>query len=207
MGDWASNSDSKYGTATRPSDFMLSHLKAYQNVTGNSNWQNVLNNTYSIINTIYTNFSPNTGLMPDFAIKQNNVFQPAPAGFLEDTNDGNYYYNSCRTPWRLSIDFLLTGDTNNKNQLMKLNAWIQSKTGGNPGVITAGYRLDGNSIESYNDMCFTAPFAVSAMIDATNQLWLNSLWDYITGNDEPSYYGDSIKLLVLITVSGNWWMP
>lgn len=207
LGDWASDSDSKYGKATRPSDFMLSHLKAFQKATGNANWTNVLNQTQSIINAIYSNYSSNTGLMPDFVIKQNNVYQPAPAGFLEDNNDGNYYYNSCRTPWRFTIDYLLTGDSSIKNQLMKLNAWIQTKTGGNPGAITAGYRLDGSNIESYNDMCFTAPFAVSAMIDATNQEWLNRLWDQITVTDEPSYYGDSIKMLGLITVSGNWWAP
>ena len=45
---------------------------------------------------------------------------------------------------------------------------------------------------------------------AAGQAWLNSLWDSITGGDfgiETDYYGDSIRLQVLLTVSGNWWSP
>src|SRR4030095_3455565 len=91
LGDWGtSGSDS---TATRPSDFMLQHLKAYQTATGDTKWTNVINKTYAIINSLYSNYSPNTGLMPDFVVLSSGAYQPAPGGFLEGPNDGKYYWN------------------------------------------------------------------------------------------------------------------
>ncbi len=41
-------------------------------------------------------------------------FIPAPANFLESENDGNYYYNSCRMPWRISMDYLINGNQDAK---------------------------------------------------------------------------------------------
>ena len=60
------------------------------------------------------------------------------------------------------------------------------------------------------DLAFLAPFGVAAMIEpssGTNQPWLNALWDEIVARNPQGYYGDSIKMLVLVTMSGNWWLP
>jgi len=47
------------------------------------------------------------------------------------------------------------------------------------------------------------------MVNANNQTWLNKLWDYIIGFDidQYDYYDNSIKMLELIILSGNYWMP
>ncbi|WP_182914636.1 hypothetical protein [Paenibacillus thiaminolyticus] len=62
---------------------------------------------------------------------------------------------------------------------------------------------------SYYDLPFSTPFAVSAMIDSSNQAWLNSLWSNTTSKSTNggTYFGNSIRLLSLIVVSGNWWTP
>ncbi len=53
-----------------------------------------------------------TGLLPDFIIRDSSGnYIPSPANFLESDYDGYYYYNSCRTPWRIGMDYLV-----NKNQ-------------------------------------------------------------------------------------------
>lgn len=211
LGDWAEDSSKKYGKGTRLSDFMLSHLKAFQAASGDSNWANVKSQCYSIINSLFANYSPQTGLMPDFSKRKDGAFRPAPAGYLESEFDGNYYWNACRVPWRVPIDYLLTGDTTALPQLAQLNAWIQVKTGGDPARVRAGYTLVGKKLpEPFdNAMAFVAPFAVSATIDAANQSWLNSLWSHIISSNETGhdYYGDSIKLHSMIVVSGNWWSP
>lgn len=217
LGDWASNSDSKYGKATRPSDFMLSHLKTFAQIdTANTaKWNNLFNKTCSIINYQYNSGgSAGTGLMPDFMSKNSSGnYVPVASGFLEGAHDGDYDYNSCRTPWRLPIDYILTGDTTIKAQLTTLNTWIKNKTGSNPSNIKNGYYVkggtNGNAYGTDNELCFTAPFAVSAMIDSSNQAWLNSLWSKIvsTSITSDAYYGNSIKMLCMITVSGNWWTP
>ena len=44
-----------------------------------------------------------------------------------------------------------------------------------------------------------------------SQAWLNKLWRSITaGQDYPartSYYGDTLRLQVMLTVAGDWWQP
>lgn len=205
LGDWASDDS----PSTRPSDFMLQHLKAFEKATGDSNWNKVIDNTYGIIQSIFKEYSPNTGLLPDFVIKKDGKFMPTPPEFLESDNDGFYYYNSCRTPWRIATDYLMTGDTRAKTQLDKLNEWIRTKTGNEPENITAGYKLDGTSIEDYEDLSFSAPFMVSAMINKDNQQWLNDLWDYNmkVSTEDDLYFGNCIRLLSTIVVTGNWWSP
>jgi endoglucanase len=71
--------------------------------------------------------------------------------------------------------------------------------------------VNGQAFVNFSDLPFTAPFAVVAMLGgAAGQAWLNSLWDSITGGDfgiKSDYYGDTIRLQVMLTVSGNWWSP
>ncbi|WP_189031260.1 glycosyl hydrolase family 8 [Paenibacillus albidus] len=203
LGDWATSGS--YNTATRPSDFMLNHLKAFRSATGDARWDNVVNKTYTIINSLYNGYSSSTGLLPDFVIYSGGAYKPAPADFLEDPNDGHYNYNSCRTPWRITTDYLLTGDNRALSQLNQLNSWIAAKAGNSPGNIKDGYKLNGTLFGSYNSGAFYAPFGVSAMTSSSNQSWLNSLWSHTASSPQEDYYEDSIKLFSMIVMSGNWW--
>ncbi len=211
LGSWANDSDPAYGTGTRSSDFMLSHLKAFQAATGDPNWGKVADKTYAIIDSLSSDQSPDTGLLPDFSLEKEGKYVPSDPNYLEAPYDGVYYYNSCRVPWRIPIDYFMSGDSRALQQITALNQWIQTSSQGEPSNINAGYRLDGSKIveEEQNVMVFIAPFAVSAMVDSGNQEWLNVLWDYMVSSptDECTYFDNSIRLLVMITVSGNWWMP
>ncbi len=211
LGSWASDCDPDYATGTRSSDFMLSHLKAFQAATGDPGWGKVADQTYAIINSLFGRQSPATGLLPDFSSKKGDQYVPADPHYLEGAYDGDDYYNSARVPWRIPIDYLVSGDARALKQIAALNRWIQTSSEGEPSNINAGYRLDGSRIveEEQNVMVFIAPFAVSAMIDAGNQQWLNALWDHMasTPTDACTYFDNSVRLLVMITVSGNWWMP
>ncbi|MBE9603176.1 glycosyl hydrolase family 8 [Pedobacter sp. MC2016-24] len=208
MGDWASQEGSRINDGTRPSDFMLQHMKAYKNASQDAVWDTVETNTYKIVNYIFNTYSPNTGLMPDFAEYKNGNFVPANGQLLEDPNDGSYSYNSARTPWRIATDYLTTGDNRAQKQLTTLNSWIKKNSSENPSQIYSGYRLDGTVLNNrtYQDLTYQAPFLVSAMIDNGNQQWVNKLWDNAV-NNHNSYFGDSITMLCLITASGNWWIP
>lgn len=205
LGDWASDKE----PSTRPSDFMLQHLKAFEKASGDNRWNKVIDKTYAIIQGISDKYSPATGLLPDFVVKKNGVFIPAPPNFLESETDGAYSYNSCRTPWRISVDYLTAGDTRALIQLNKLNKWFRQKTLNRPENIRAGYKLDGTILEDYEDMSFSAPLMVSAMVNKENQQWLNDLWDYNMkfSTKDDLYFGNTIRLLSSIIVSGNWWVP
>ena len=85
--------------------------------------------------------------------------------------------------------------------------FFEKSTGGQPGQIQAGYKLDGTSMGNYSSASFTGPATAGAMVDAKFQPFLNSLWTFSTANPAQSYYDVELQLLSLIVVSGNWWNP
>jgi len=136
---------------------------------------------------------------------------PAQPNYLESKYDGLYNFNACRVPWRIAADYLVAGDKRAAAFLAPINAWIRSTTKGNPDNISAGYDLSGTDLphRSFEALCFICPFAVSAMASHENQEWLNKLWDYITRFKlkDFDYYDNSIKMINLIILSGNYWAP
>jgi endo-1,4-beta-D-glucanase Y len=214
LGDWVTNNDQKFGKATRPSDFILNHLRCFAAASEDSRWLSLIDKTYSIINELYTNFSNNTGLLPDFVEFKNNAYVPAEGDFLEREADGDYSWNSCRTPWRIATDYILSGDMRALTQLTILNNWIRGAASNQAYNINAGYELNGTLLpdeegEFYDDLAFTTPFGVSAMINTANQTWLNRIWSYTAEypTSEGNYFSNSIRLLSWLVISGNWWTP
>jgi endo-1,4-beta-D-glucanase Y len=196
---------------TRSSDFMPSHFKAFELATHDERWNEVINTNYKLFNDLQKNYSPDAGLIPDFIVNINKKAKPAPPSFLESPYDGYYNYNACRVPWRIATDYLLTGDKRSKAIADKINQWIKETTNNNPYNLSAGYTLSGNDIKGRNfeALSFIAPFAVSAMVDNKNQAWLNKIWDYMTAfkMKDFDYYDNTIKLLDMIIISGNYWEP
>ncbi len=209
LGDWCDTDNSDYYFGTRSSDFITSHFKVFANTT-NSNWNLVVDECYHLINTIQSNQSTTTGLIPDFIINTNTNPVPAEQNYLEDVYDGDYYYNACRFPWRIGTDYLTSGDSRAKTAINTINSWLISSTNGNVNTISNGYKLDGTPIYTWNDATFIAPFAVGAMANTSNQVWLNSLYSkLIDDNDfqDGDYYSNTIQLLSMIVISGNYWNP
>ena len=121
---------------------------------------------------------------------------------------GKYYYNACRVPWRLGLDYIVHGDPRAYAFLNKINSWIKTTTEGKPDNISAGYTLEGNDIlgQDFEALSFICPFGVSAMIDSRNQAWLNRIWDYSNHFDihEMDYYDNTLKMMTMIIISGNY---
>ncbi len=199
LGDWSTN---QYNT--RASDWMTAHFRCYNAATNDSFWLNAANTTYNLITQITSNYAPNTGLMPDFIV--GNPPQPAPPYFLEADTDDDYSWNSCRFPWRIAMDYAHFGTVGAKNACTKMLTWLKNRTGSNPSNIVAGYKLDGTPLVSYSSSAFTAPFMAASIIDVSNQSYLNQGWS-IMRNWKSGYYGDSINLLCMLFISGNWWAP
>ena len=213
-GDWASGSDANH---TRPSDFMTGHILAFAkaDTTNAAKWRAIHNKIAAIVNYQFAHGSAATGLMPDFMVKSGAAFVPVPGKYLESVHDGDFSYNACRTPWRLAMSYIVQGNAAMLPALKKQASWISAITLGNPARIKAGYYVrngvNGKNFVSYSDLAFTAPFAVNAMTaGAAGQAWLNKLWTSITGGDfglTNDYYGDTIRLQVLLTLAGDWWAP
>jgi endo-1,4-beta-D-glucanase Y len=206
LGDWT-GSTGTFGDATRTSDFMPGHFTSFAAATGDSTWTNIANHSYDMVATLQASYAPSTGLLPDF-VKTPRTPKPAPANYLEGPDDGKYSWNACRDPMRITMHYLTTGDARAKTAAKKMSTWIKSKTGSNPDNIKAGYALSGTPLadSDYLTMAFAAPFAVSAMTDSS-QTWVNDNWDSVAAMPSEGYYEDTIKMLSLIALSGNWWAP
>jgi endoglucanase len=137
--------------------------------------------------------------------------EPAQPNYLESKYDGVYNFNACRVPWRISADYLVSGDPQAAAFLSRINSWIRATTKGNPDNISAGYNLSGEDLPHryFEALCFICPFAVAAMASPDNQDWLNKLWDYTVHFrlKDFDYYDNSIKMLDMIILSGNYWTP
>lgn len=214
VGDWATGTNSRY---TRSSDFMTGHLLAFAKYdTANAaKWRALHNSIVRIVNHQFRNGSGKTGLMPDFMVKSGANFVPVPGKYIESKHDGDNHYNACRTAWRTPMSYLLHGRHGMKEVFRTQSRWIRTKTGGKPARIRAGYYvrngINGKAYANHRDLAFTAPYLVTAVAaGAGNQAWINALWDSITGNDfglTTGYFGDSIRMQVLLVASGNWWAP
>jgi len=207
LGDWV-NSGS-FARGTRTSDFIFDHFKVFECATADTNWNLVVDQSYSFLQVIQENYSQNTGLLPDFIVDINNDPRPADPDFLEGENDGNYSYNACRDPWRLATDYLISGEERAFVITKKINQWLLESTGGNTSEIKSGYNLDGEANAYWQDLSFIAPFTVGAMTDTANQQWLNDLYAKTLSMSFNSggYYGNSLKLLSMLSISGNYWVP
>jgi endo-1,4-beta-D-glucanase Y len=205
--EWLQKALYKYGT--RPSDFITDHMRAFQSATGDPGWSAVIDATYDLIDLIQTQSSPRTGLLPDFVQNTNTAPRPAKADYLESNTDGQYSYNACRVPWRIGTDYLTSGDSRALTALDKINTWIRSKTSDNAKKIVDGYTLKGKNTDTENAVAFLAPFGVGAMVSADNQEWLNDIWDLTVERAliAEDYFGNTLKMLTMITMSGNWWKP
>ncbi|MEU7297514.1 glycosyl hydrolase family 8 [Streptomyces exfoliatus] len=208
LGDWSSSGD-QYYYISRTSDWMVDHFRAFRRASGDTTWDAVRTAHQTQISRLQSTYASGTGLLPDFVVDTNTTPKPAPGQVLEDPNDGAYWWNACRTPWRIADDAVTSGDATSLAAARKLNSWIKTKTGGDPNKIAIGYKLNGTQIASGSEAAFFAPFAVAAMTDPGSQAWLDALWNKMlaTPVDTGSYFSASIQLQVMITASGNHWVP
>jgi len=194
--------------SSRTSDYMIDHFRSFANVTGGRTWPAVVDRSLAILASIQSTNSPVAGLVPDFVVRADSIPVPAKDNEFEGGSNGSYSYNACRVPLRLGIDYMLAGDTRDKAIVGKITTFMKLVTGGDVDQLVDGYHLDGTLIGTYSAMAFIAPLAVSATVDASNQVWLDDLWQKMMV--EPigaDYFGDDLKLLSMISISGNYWAP
>jgi hypothetical protein len=211
LGDWTEQNGELYSQYTpRSSDFMLVNFRAFGRATRDAVWTDIIWQSQYVMIEIQANYSPISGLMPDFIVLAGDAHmpQPAPPEFLEGPHDGHFNYNAGRVPWRVGSDAVLNDDTSSRAIAQKISHWIESATNGDPANIRAGYDLDGTPLpnSNYFTTFFVAPMGVAAMSDPNQQEWLNRVYDSVYA-EHIDYYEDSVNLLCLLVMSGNAWTP
>ena len=104
------------------------------------------------------------------------------------------------------MDYIINGNQNALAFASAINSFIIDSTNGDPWEIKAGYKPDGTPVEDYNDLCFTAPFMVSALCGDNTQ-WHDAVRDTVVNYGDDVYYGDTIKMFCLIADDGKWIVP
>ena len=206
-GDWVKweKHTSRNYTGTRSSDFIMAELRAFAAADTSHNWAKVVSGTYSAVKSMRCRYSKSTGLLPDFMYRKSGKFYPAKAYSKESALDGGYGYNACRDPWRIGTDYLISGSSSARAEMAVLNKWIIKKTSGDSSKIVAGYKLSGKKAANYSDLCFTAPFMVSAVCGTgSSQKWADELWNSVAAKGMTNYYNDTLKMLCMITAGDNW---
>lgn len=211
LGDWTRPEEPRFHDATRSSDFMPGHLRSFAIATGSPVWNTIRDRTYALFEHMQATYAPTTGLLPDFIVAPLDAARPADPDFLEGPHDGAYYFNACRVPWRVATDFLVSGEPRAHRIVQRITGWIRTASGGDPARVRAGYRLDGRPTPGANrpSAAFVAPLGVAAMVDAANQSWLDAIWDHLVAAppDDGGYYENTLRLLAMLVMSGNWWAP
>ncbi len=208
LGDWVTSADAQHYAGARVSDFMGSHFRAFAALSDDPVWLGLLDNTYWIAETLQLTAAPKTGLLPAFAEHlERGRPRPAKPGFLTGPGDGSFAGSACRIPLRMGTDFVLSGDPRARRIATRLSEFSSRASQGNPRALRDAYHLDGTPMVDRATMACSAPLAVAAMTDPDGQAWLDALWNHVASRAPEGYYEDTLKMLSLLVLSGNWWAP
>lgn len=212
LGDWVNPSGTPYNQFThRSSDLMPVVLAAFHLHTGVADWDIAARRSRAVLSKLQTTYSPGVFLLPDFmqpVSPADTTRRPADANFLEGPYDGAFNYNANRVPLRLGLDALFTADVTAISIVRRMSRWAVTTTAGNPLAFKSGYQLDGQPIpgRDYFSTAFVAPLGVAAMVTPAHQAWLDDIYD-ATRQTQQDYYEDTIALLSMLIMSGNFWNP
>jgi Glycosyl hydrolases family 8 len=210
-GPWANDSNLNI------SYFAPSYYKVFATIdqTPTSNWTKVTDTMYTVLNASLnaTNGNTTNGLVPawcDSAGKP-NAGAYGPTGGPSPTN---YQYDSCRTPFRVGLDWCLNGDTRAQTYVAKTSGFFNGTVGGATKIVD-GYALNGTPQPQFQtgtsaliqSAAFVGPAGVGAMSSATYQTFVNDAYGVlVTGKAlvGGTYYDDSWMVMSLLMMTGNF---
>ena len=227
LGDWVNDSaDSDLRNVTRTSSFMLSHLVAFKAVDSRHNWGAVIDACTGAIEEIRNSqnaLGNRNGLLPDLLVFRDGGWEIAQN--ITGAYDNAFAYNAVTVPWRLGTSYMLLGNvpvgssTLYDSIIKPLDDFARTFTGGSNLSRLGPLQMNGTPIWADPDL-FVPPFAVTASVAGADQRWVDTFWGYAPNprntdafqglgiyQGDASYYGDYVRMLVLLAVSGNYWMP
>jgi endo-1,4-beta-D-glucanase Y len=175
--------------AYNPSYMRTGYMKSFDCFEGGTRWEAMRTRSYSTLNYWYTNYS----LPPDWT---------NPDGSF---NSGNYGYDACRTPWSIGLDYLWWGNLTAKAMNDKITAVFAAQ--GSAASIGDGYNyLTGAKISNNHQPEFFGGVGVASMA-GTNSSFRDALYNELKTVDKNAYYADSLRVLYLMTMTGNFQEP
>ncbi len=196
---------------TCPSYFSPAYYRVFKDYDPGyeSFWDNAAAKGYDIIEAA----GGTTGLVPDWC---NEAGQASGEAIGKYEDDGkNFIFDAIRTPFRSGIDYLWHGNADAKTYCTKLSNWLTNNHGSASDIgAKYGTAVNGNEgakINGYKNNTFLGCFGVGLMgTDLTNkQGFLNDIYqtNVSTQPQNGEYFNASFKLLSLLVMTGNFYLP
>lgn len=171
-------------------------------------WTNAAARGYEIIDAA----DGTTGLVPDWCNSSGGVGSGSAS--YEDQGK-NFIFDAIRTPFRSGIDYLWYGHDDAKNYCERLSTWLTNNHNSAWDIGSKyGTQLNNNEgakISPYINNTFVGCFAVGLMgTEMTDkQSFLNQAYDANVQTDPGygEYFNASFKLLSLLVMTGNFYLP
>ncbi|KNY28253.1 glycosyl hydrolase family 8 [Pseudobacteroides cellulosolvens] len=181
---------------TNPSYFAPGYYRVYAEFTGDQNWLKVADKCYEILNKCRNS---NTGLVPDWCTAQGT--QASGQGY-------DFKYDAVRTPWRIAVDYSWYGTSSAKTVCDGMSKFFKN---GGISSIGDGYSISGNKISNNHSSTFVSCIASGAMtgFDATfaKDMYNDCLKTKDAYSTGWSYYGNSLRMMILLHLTGNFPNP
>lgn len=187
---------------TNISYYAPGYYRAYNSHTNDTSWNAIADKSYDIIALNQSTTGAVFNLVSDWCKADGNFSTEVSWA----TNQGKTYsYDAARTPWRIAVDYLWYGNTDALAYSNSCIDFINNKNG--LDNIYPGYNLNGSAFEQgYKDVTFTGAYAVAAMA-STDQNFVNDAYDKVVSMATTAYFGSTLRVLYLLTMSGNFYGP
>ena len=113
----------------------------------------------------------------------------------------NYGYDACRMPWRIAMDYCFNGEPRAQTYLSKVGAFFDGIGASNIGD---GYSLTGSKTSSNQNMAFIGPAGVAGMAGYPQLLDGAFNFGSATGNGNDAYFPQSLRVVTMLMMSGNF---
>ena len=127
-----------------------------------------------------------------FAIYQARMNNLVPDSSRPDGGDdqSQYWYEACRTPWRVAVDYAWTGDTRARTFMQNISSWVDQ----HGGLPTAAQQ---------QNSAFVGAFALAGGYDQAKFDGYMSSWLSADLTDTP-YYQGTLRVLYLLVAAGKF---
>lgn len=185
--------------ALNPCYFVPAWYRIYADFTGNKDWLKVADKCYEIIDQI-EKYNNNTGLVPDWC-KADGTEQKLTV--WNGASKYEYSYDAARMPWRIAIDYSWYGTEKAKSYCDKVSAFFKNV---GPENIVDGYSITGQKIGQYHNAAFVATAASGCLTGGDLEFGQKMFNESVKVKDSAphDYYGNSLRMLTLLYMSGNF---
>jgi endo-1,4-beta-D-glucanase Y len=188
--------------------FAPAFYRIFKQVDPGHDWDAVIKTTYDTIMASLNSSNGNmtNGLVPAWCTS---------TGGMSPTTPFHYQYDSCRTPFRIALDWCWFGEQRARDYLAKTSAFFTSIGAAN---IVDGYELNGNKRVQFSpatgtptlaqqSAAFVGPAGVGAMSNSIYQTLVNESYARVATGQllvGGAYYDESWTVLSLLMMTGNY---